>query len=334
MQLALLGIAFDEVRAFYIRALELLDPQTALRLVGTRCTRIISGMRDTGRFVHMVQLRGGSHGAIDVPTAQWFAYQSSTGAQLLTAWIRQLEEFAHKAIEDAIHRQHCRLATMAGIGIRYADLRKSSVVLVPDFGHGIPIDISDVEKVLNPIYESIKNACEDAARTPKEAVVIGCIKQLGAVAAHAMTIVHKQELSGSTAPLAHAPIFYLKGCATEAAKARMQDALLAAIRAMGPVFDQMKGDVRTMEAEATAIDCLSGVALASYAVGFQVSADEAVQMMLAVARKEIAVREYHDNQNLKTILTKIAFLIPFEIAVEKTAHRLAQFSLRTQWSPD
>ena len=92
----------------------------------------------------------------------------------------------------------------------------------------MPIGVSDLGAVLDPIYESIKRICEDAAKQSNEAVVQGCLGTLGNMAAHAMTIVHTSDLR-RTAPLAFSPVFYIGLCARAAIPVGMEDALLAAI---------------------------------------------------------------------------------------------------------
>jgi hypothetical protein len=95
-------------------------------------------------------------------------------------------EFAHKAVvRRDTQAAKSALMTMAYIGMRYADVRRDSIVLVPDFSGPMPIGVSDIRQVLNPIYESIKNVCQEAARQPNEGVVVACIHELGMMAARA-----------------------------------------------------------------------------------------------------------------------------------------------------
>jgi hypothetical protein len=79
---------------------------------------------------------------------------------------------------------------MAEIGKNYAEARRDSMLILPDFTGGIPIGVSDIGQVLDPIYGNIHAICEDAAKQPNEAIVRGCLTALGDMAAHAMTMVH------------------------------------------------------------------------------------------------------------------------------------------------
>lgn len=326
LQLILLGFALDRLRAFYLRTLGLLNPQTALALVRDECGRLIKVMaRDAQRMARIIEISDVRHGALDSSSAQWLAFQNSPASQYLIGWMDQLEEFAHKAIARRdTQAANAALTTMAAIGMQYAEVRRQSIVLVPEFGGGMPIGVSDVREVLNPIYESIKSLCEDAARQPNEAVVANCIRELGRMAARAMTLVHTQDKLWSTAPLSHSPIFYMKVCAMEAMKAKMDDALLAAVRAVRLVFAKISSKVRTLEAEATALDCVFEVALGSYLRNSSPPADEAVKTMLAIAGHELNVRGYGYNNNLKTILHNIAALVPLEVQWDKAGRRMAQ----------
>jgi hypothetical protein len=202
-QLIFLGIALDSLRVFYLRALELLNPQTALHLVREHCNQLLKIMvRDAKRVTRIFRVGGGRHGAFEPPAAQWLSFRSSPASQHLIGWIHQLEEFAHKAVARRdTQAATSALTTMAAIGIHYAEVRRDSIVLVPEFAGYMPVGVSDVADVLNPIYESVKNVCHDAARQPSEAVVIGCIRGLGRMAAHFMTITHAREGFWKTAPL-------------------------------------------------------------------------------------------------------------------------------------
>jgi hypothetical protein len=239
LQFILLGIALDQLRTFYLRALELLSPQTALGLVREHCNQLLKVMvRDAKRVTRIFQVAGGESGALEPSAAQWLAFQNSPATQHLIGWIHQLEEFAHKAVAKRdTHAATAALTTMSAIGIHYAEVRRDSIVLVPEFAGYMPVGVSDIAGVLNPIYES-KNVCQDAARQPDEAVVIACIRELGRMAAHFMTIVHTRDGFWATAPLAYGPIFYIKVCATEATRAKMDDASLAAVRAIRPVYEK------------------------------------------------------------------------------------------------
>jgi hypothetical protein len=220
LQLILLGIALDQLRAFYLRALELLNPQTALGLVREHCGELLKVMvRDAQRVTRLFKVAGGKSGVLEPSAAQWLSFKGSRATQRLIHWIHQLEEFAHKAVARRdTQAATSALTTMAAIGIHYAEVRRNSIVLVPEFAGLMPVGVSDVTVVLNPIYESIKNVCQDAARQPSEAIVAACIGELGRMATHAMTIVHSRDAFGSTAPFSHSPVFYLDVCATEAAR--------------------------------------------------------------------------------------------------------------------
>ncbi len=205
LQLILLGIALDRLRAFYLRALELLSPQTALVLVRDQCQRLLKIMaRDARRLARIVEIGSGKHSGLDNSSAQWLAFQRSPASQHLIGWIHQLEEFAHKAVARRdTQAVNSALMTMTAIGMNYAEVRRDSIVLVRDFSSILPTGVSDVHEILNPIHKSITNVCQDAAREPNEAVVTSCIRELGRMAAQAMTIVHTQGNLWSTLISSH-----------------------------------------------------------------------------------------------------------------------------------
>ena len=130
----------------------------------------------------------------DGSAVRYAIHTKSNLAAGLSGWTAQLEEFAHKGIARRDTQAVTAIVkTMADIGKNYAEVRRDSIVLVPDFTGGMPIGVSDIGNVLNPIYESIKRICEDAAKQSNEAVVQGCLTTLGDMAAHAMTMVHTSD---------------------------------------------------------------------------------------------------------------------------------------------
>jgi hypothetical protein len=324
LQILLLGVALDAVRQFYVRALDLLIPQSALNLVYKECVRLMNMMsRRAHRIATIHRTREGEYAAN--PTgAQWLSFRTaSRWEQQLLNWISQLEEVAHKALArlDTLAAEST-VMIMARVAMKYADIRRESIMLVPDLSGIIPIGVSDVSRVLNPILDGIKNLCQDAVRHRSETIVAACIDALGLIASHAVTIVHTQDRGWSTAPLSHAPIYYLMRCSGEAERALMDDALLRAVRAIGSFFASTSEHVDTQEAEATALNCLFDIAHQSNARLSGVPSDQATKLLLAIAKRELQVRGPYRDNNLNTILDYIAALVPSEVVMEKSSQRL------------
>jgi hypothetical protein len=213
---------------------------------------------------------------------------------------------------------------MAHIGGKYSDVHRDSMFLLPDFSGGMPIGVSDIGTVLDPIYESIKRICEDAVNQANETVVQGCLVTLGDMAAHAMTMVHTSDLQ-RTAPLAFSPVFYIGLCAKAAIPVGMEDALLAAIEGTRKVFAKISIDTDTRSAGAQALDVLFTIALSSYPRQALASCFRAVEMMMLAAQHDIRVRGYRDISSLlRSVLPNIAALMPLEAAMDKAGQRMMQ----------
>jgi hypothetical protein len=238
-QLVLLGVSLDALPVFYNRALNLIEPATALSLVSRECERHLRRIsNEIERLVRVQQIMsaGGGDGAI----ACYVLHSRSNLSAALNEWTTQLEEFAHKGIARRDTQAVAAIVrTMAHIGGKYSDVRRDSMFLLPDFSGVMPIGVSDIGIVLDPIYESIKRICEDAAKQANETVVQGCLVTLGDMAAHAMTRVHTSDLQ-RTAPLAFSPVFYIGLCAQAAIPVSMEDALLVAIDGMRKVFAKIR----------------------------------------------------------------------------------------------
>jgi hypothetical protein len=324
-QFVILGAGLDALRVFYIRALKLLVPATALELVNNECNRYIDRTRrEIERVVRVYQRNGLTVGDGGASISRWRIYAGLQMPRALAGWIDQLEEFAHKALARR-DTQAARLVvnTMASIGLRYADARRDSLVLLPDFTGPMPTAFSDVENVLQPVYESLKNICDDAVTQPSEAIVMACIHALANMAVHAMTIVHNEEHRCS-APLAHAPVFYIDLCAQRAMTGGLDGALLAAVTCLDQVFSNMSADVDTREVESTAINCLFTIASKSYLRQAVIPCFKAIEMMLLAARQELLTRGFSEVNILSNVLRNIEALVPLEAQMDKAGHRLIQ----------
>lgn len=326
VQIVALGAALDALRGFYTRALNLLDPVTALSLVERECNRSIGEIgRQVDRLAPIFRLAGKELDGEEAPSIRWILHLHSTAATQLSIWTNQLEEFAHKAIarHDTL-AANSSVRTMASIGIKYADSRRDSLVLRLDFSGPIPVPTSDINNVLTPIYEGIKNICDDAARQHSEAVVMSCLQAIGDMSVHAMTMIHSESGQQRTAPLADAPIYYLDDCVKKAIPAGMDDALLTAIRALGQFLSKMSKTVYTIEAESAALDCLFNIATTSYPRQATVPCFHAVEMMLHAARLELQVRGFMPASILGTVLRKLTFLVPLEAMMDTAGQRTLQ----------
>ena len=325
VQFILLGLSLDALKAFYIRALDLLVPATALTMVSKECERYIRGTRkQIERILRVHQITTGD--ADSNAGVRYLAYQKSNLPGALTGWTTQLEEFAHKGVARRdTQAVNAIMLTMATIGRNYAESRRDSMLLQPDFTGGFPSAESDIGRVLNPIYESIKSVCDDAAKQPNEPIVRGCILALADMAAHAMTMVHDRERGYRTVPLAHSPAFYLDVCVKTAIAAGMEDALLAAAGGVQKIFAHISAHTDSQSAEETTIDVLFHIAVASYAKLTIASCFQSVQMMMFAALHDIRVRGYRNHGTiLSTVLPNIAALMPLEAAMDKAGKRLMQ----------
>jgi hypothetical protein len=153
-QLVLLGLSLDALRAFYTRALSLLDPVTALSLVNRECQRYIDRTKESvERLVRAHQITAGVTG--NEAAARYAIHTRSSLAAGLSGWTAQLEEFAHKGVTRRDTQAVTAIVnTMADIGEKYAEARRDSMVLLPDFTGGLPIGVSDIGNVLNPFTKA------------------------------------------------------------------------------------------------------------------------------------------------------------------------------------
>jgi hypothetical protein len=183
--------------------------------------------------------------------------------------------------------------------------------------------VSDISEVLNPIYESIRVICEDAAKAPNELVVRQGIRTLAEMTTHAMTMVHSAN-GWKRAPLAFSGCYWLRQCSTVAVNANMGDAVLAAVTGFQNMLLAQKSDVGTTELEAQALESLLALAEASYVKPNAVWGFPAVRAMLLAARHGIELHGYRDISVVKKVLGYLRALAPAEVAMEKAGKRMLQ----------
>jgi hypothetical protein len=325
VQFLFLGVSFDALRRFYRRTLDLLVPQTAIQLVIRECTKLLSRVSGVvEKLARFQALAAGKSAPTDASRAVYFAASQVSGS--LRFWIAQLDEIAHKLIARRDTSATNDIVTaMSRIGTQYSEARRNSLILLPDFDNIFAGGVSDINEVLNPIYDSTRVICEDAAKSSNELVVGHSIKTMAGMTTHAMTMIHLSHGGWKKAPLAFSPCFYLGHCATTAVKANMGDAVLAAVSGFQAILLSQTKDVDTAELEEQSLGSLLGLAEASYITPNAVWGFPAVKAMLLAARHDIELHGYDKYQTtLKKVLDDARLLAPMEVAMEKAGKRMLQ----------
>jgi hypothetical protein len=324
IEFILLGISFDALRLFYVRTLSLLAPQTAVRMVLRECSaQLTSVQRVVERLVRVLKLAGGRADHDAVSRALLYAKSNIAGA--LRGWIAELDEFAHKAIARRDTRGANEIISAMGtIGQQYTDTRSSSLILMPDWDYPLTGGVSDISEVLNPILESFRAICQDAATASNELVGSHCIKTLEAMTTHAMQVVHAPDGRWRTAPLAYSPCFYLGMCVQTAIRAGMADVVLAAIDSLQTILLKKTLAVDTATVEAQALDTLFTILVASYAKPDSVWAFPAMKAILIGARHDIQIRGYKHLPELEKVLQNALAVAAAEVQMEKAGMRRLQ----------
>jgi hypothetical protein len=322
LQFLLLGISFDAIRIFHGRTLDLLVPQTAIQIVVRQCTKLLNSV---SRFVdRLTRIQTLAFGDMPNDASRALLFSASSVSGALRSWIAQLDEIAHKLIAGRDTTATNQIITaMANIGTQYSEVRRNSLILLPDFDNLFAGGVSDIAEVLNPIYESIRVICEDASKASNGLVVKHGIQSLATMTTHAMTMVHSAN-GWKRAPLAFSGCFWLGRCSTIAVQANMGDAVLAAVTGLQNVLLAQKGDVPTPELEAQALESLHALAFASYFQSDGVWGFPALKAMLLAARHNIELHGYQDNSTLDKVLEYARELAPLEVAMEKAKKRTLQ----------
>jgi hypothetical protein len=323
IQFLLLGVSLDALRLFHGRTLDLLIPQTAIQLVIRECTKLLD--RVSRRIEKLIRLEASAIGESATVGARAIYFSVSPVSGSLRFWIGQFDEIAHKLIARRDTSAANDIVTAMGkIGRQYSEARRNSLILLPDFDNIFAGGVSDINDVLNPIYESARVICEDAAKSSNELVVTHCIQTIAGMTTHAMTMIHSTDGRWKRAPLAFNPCYWLGLCARIAVESNMRDAVLAAVNAFQTILLSQKTDVDTADLEAQSLESLLMLAGASYIRPDAAWGFPAVKAMLLTARHDIELRGYDHLPTLKKVLDYVRHLAPMEVAMEKAGNRILQ----------
>lgn len=316
LQFILLGVSFDGLRSFYLRLLDLLVPQTAIRLIADECANWFEqSQRDAARVVRYQHLAG-----IKAPVSlsQAVAFSASGLPNKLLDRTAQLEEFAHRfiarketaAVEEII-------ATLAMIGKRYSEIRRTNALLYFDPQHPFAGAISEISQVLNPVYESILSIIEDAIHAKNERIAAICVRQLASLAQHSRTL--PVEENGITSlPLAFSACFYFTRSIRAVLNAQMIDATRAGITGLQSVL--LVGDSRTSSADSHALDELFYIAREGYKRADTLINFPAVSAILRTLQHQADIDGYSEGQN-RSVMQHLVSFIPAEVSYDAAGLR-------------
>ncbi|BAR53370.1 hypothetical protein NK6_181 [Bradyrhizobium diazoefficiens] len=316
IQFLLIGISFDALRRFYTRTLDLLIPQSAIELVIRECNaQIWQANANADRLIQLDDAAGAS-----LQSRSWIRATIITKSGVprsLKYWTSQLEEFAHRFVArkdtsavDGI------VAALVDIGGRYVEGRRDSVILHLDADNLFAGHLSDIEDVLNPIYESIQLIISDAIGSANERIVRNAIVQQGTLARLAVSVTSKDGSGLQSAPLAFAAAYYLDKSVRAAEKALMIDAVLAGIERLQALLLTRDVSVRTNEMKTQVQEALFELAVASYRQSdSHIVPYRSVSGMLRCMAHQIESGEFSET-DFKGMLAQVAQLLPHEIRMD------------------
>ena len=323
IQFLLLGISFDALRLFYTRTLDLLAPQTAIKLVIHECEKQLRLIKKMANRLIALQKAAGTSDSGDAATKA-ILISGSHVPQSLRYWTSQLEEFAHRFVARRDTTAVIEIVSaLEEIAKRYADLRKGSVVLHLDADFPFAGGVSDISEVLNPIYESVLLVVDDAISATNEKIVSHCIDRLGEMALRSMTLVAHRS-GQKTAPLSFGACYYLDRGIQAAVKANMLDAVLIGIGRLELLLQKQTSEIDTDGMATKANESLFSVAVAGYTKQDSPWVFRAVSAMLRATSREIQLNDFSSESSLKKLLGSCYNLMPLEIIMDAAGKRRLQ----------
>src|SRR5260221_8701426 len=268
-QFVILGTALDAVRWLYRRILDLFNPMVAAELLRRKIEGDIKQFdRYVKRFAslaHMTQI-GPLQATRDNLIRSLLYQRSGRARDHIRSSIDHLLELGIRAIkrQDSYGAREA-LNAMAGVAVTYMDLRRTSLVLMPNID--LPLSLqgtSGLEEVLVPIYEAVKSVNDEAARQGDERVVQGAVMALGKVSRYAMTVISKGNNGVNRAPLVYFSVDTLGACVESAWRKGMTEAAWDTVGHLAELLKGRQAKVHTWEADTKAVEILRNIALWDY----------------------------------------------------------------------
>jgi hypothetical protein len=261
LQFLILGTSLDSIRLLYWRVLNLFDGRIAAELLQGRAEQHIKKYDwHVKRVANLFRIpHHGPLSAADISGIQAILYKNSERAR---AYVLSFADHLLELGIRAIRRQdsygaRAALNALGGVAITYMDIRRSSLVMMPDMDYPLLLQgRSDMQGVLVPIYEAVKSVNDEATRQGDQRIVQGAIMALGSASRHAMTVVIQGNQGVNSAPLVYFSVDTLERCIESACRTGMVEAARDAVGQLGELLKVRQAKVDTWEADCKAVEIL------------------------------------------------------------------------------
>lgn len=323
LQLVMIGASLDLMRWHFARVTQLLDPREAISRLRVRIIRYIDGLQAEMSRVALAQWRALS----PQQREQYQPRQIESRLYLhlpkhlvnITATSNDLAETALRAVaRDETQSAEFAIEALAEVASRYVEKRKHNFLVYPSTKVLLALE-TDLDQILNPVYEHFLKINRIAVSKAAEAVSIAIVSALGRIGVIVVAVSSRNAPVGST-PLGFAPIHYLGEIVSTAQRRALHDVALSGSRALLEITRSVPEN-----ADASIFHHASNqwyeIALQFLLAGKAELVNETVQDTMTLAHHLLVKRYYQLDQVLRQLLDKVEALAPGAVALEGSLGR-------------
>ena len=318
IQFEIIAISLDLVRWHFRRISFLLEPYNAIKSLSKRACSII---RKTQRMIAVNSFKE----LKKRPKCEWsmellkkneiyfYKFFEEKYVRLLNFWIDELEDITLRAItrSEKLTVKH-GINNIVEIAFTFLDSRKANFQLYPEgfFTFG-----SNLDNIINPVYEKLINICRLAIHNEDEQSGIQVVQALSYIAIKTTELKGYHEYS---APLASLPIGYLKRCSELSYNSDLDEISWNVVNELPKISEKAPQNLVISDVHLHVLRNLSSAAQ-HYFLQPQKDhiAKQATSNMCRVARHLIESNYYDSRSYISFLLKELEKNIPFMLLSEK-----------------
>ena len=233
----------------------------------------------------------------------------------LKNWADEVSEIAHKAVSRGeTNTATSGINALAIIAQTYLVTRKDNLILMPSQVAFMAIE-SDVDSMMNPIYEHLQDINQQSVTLQNESVGILIIKALERIASFS-TNLKARAFRDNSAPLTFMPIYYLKECIKFAQQKNMIDMPLQASKSLLIISVSAPKNMDMSDVHIPIIDSWFEIVQGYYIYGKGRLVNTVLTDMMRMLRHLLKQEHFQYRYILKEILSKLEGVVRFALASE------------------
>ena len=315
------AVTFDMLRWHYRRISQMLTPRDAIERLTSKVYEYINNTQQrVSQFAQiqwkmLTEEQKGNQTKEQIETDLYRAFRNHYYP--INNWTSELAEISYKAVgKNEIYSSELAIAALVRIACHYLDTRKGNMIVYPSSDALFLSSESDVNSVLSPIYEHLKNINRNAVTLKAETTCIHVVRAFGRIASHTASL-KSPAFQEYTIPITGLPLGYLEECILSAQRNGLDDVVLQGSREVLNVTKSAPNNVQITDVYSPAIEAWNSMILTILVTGKGVFANEITKDLMVLLFNLLKQKHYQFNHTLGDVLRKIEALIPYAIAHEK-----------------